>query len=135
MMAFVVSLVLAACGDKEAPPVTAARQFATAVRSGNVEKVLEMVDATARDRIREAAQRASDQVGGRRSVESHEMLQIVDVDPSFQVATAQLARGDETSATVVLTGADGTTHELQLVQEEGQWRVTIPSPPPTTEES
>jgi hypothetical protein len=132
-----LALVLgfAACGAEEEPAVTAAKRFATAVRAGNVQDVLDLADTEGSLRLREAAQRASDQVGGRRSVEPHEMLQIVDVDPSFQVAKAELSRGDETSATVILTGADGTTHDLELVNEDGQWRVRIPAPPATTEES
>lgn len=124
-----------ACGAEEPPPVTKAKQFATAVRAGDVEKVLGMMDSTAAAQLREAAQRASDQVGGRRAVAPHEMLQIVDVDPSFQVAKAQLREGDDSTATVVLTGADGATHDLHLVVEDGEWKVRIGTLPPTTEES
>ncbi len=125
----------AACGADEPPPVTKAKEFATAVRAGDVEEVLEMMDAAAAERLRDAAQRASDQVGGRRVVAPHEMLQIVDVDPSFQVAKAELTEGDDSTATVVLTGADGATHDLHLVVEDGEWKVRIGALPPTTEES
>ena len=126
---------LSACGNEEPAPVTKAKEFATAVRAGNVEDVLEMMDAAAAEHLREAAQRASDQVGGRRVVAPYEMLQIVDVDPSFQVAKAELTQGDDSTATVVLTGADGVTHDLHLVVEDGEWKVRIGALPPTTEES
>ena len=116
------------CGEDEPPPVTVAKEYAAAVKSGNVEKVLTLVESSAAERLERAASRASDQVGGRRAIEPHEMLQIVDVDPRFQVAKAELVDGDESRATVRLTGADDRTHELALVNEDGEWHVVLPLP-------
>jgi len=128
------ALGVLACGDKEPPQVTVAKRFAAAVQSADVEKLLGLVDPAAVAHLERAAERASDQVGGRRNVESHEMLQIVDVDPRLQVAQAELVIGDEETATVQLTGADGSTHELHLVAHEGEWRVRIAVPPVPVEE-
>lgn len=116
------------CGDEEPAPVQAARQFAQAVRAGEVEEVLAMVDAPTVAHVEQAAVRASDQVGGRRSVEPQEMLQVVDVDPHFQVDEAELVEGDAHQAVVRLTGADGTAHLLTLIQENGSWKVHLPLP-------
>jgi hypothetical protein len=117
-----------ACGDEEPAPVVTAKQFANAVRAGDVEQVMDLMDSQAVARLEDAAQRASDQVGGRRAVEAHEMLQIVDVDPSFQVKSAELTAADDSAAVVVLSGADGRTYDMQLVNEDGQWRVRIAAP-------
>lgn len=119
---------LPGCGDEEPPAVSAARQFATAARAGDVEQVLALVDAPTVAHVQQAAERASDQVGGRRNVELQEMLQVVDVDSHFQVGEAELVQGDDERAVVRLTGADGTSHSLELVNENGSWRVHLPLP-------
>jgi hypothetical protein len=120
----------AACGNDEPPPVSAARAFAAAVPSGDSKRMLTLVDERSRDALEQAAHRASDQVGGRRNIEPREMLQIVDVDPRFQIARAELIEEDEGRARVRLTGVDGTEHELTLVNEDDGWKVSLPLPPP-----
>lgn len=134
-LALVLATLAGACGRDEPAPVTAARGFAAAVQTGDVERILELAESGAVAHLNRAAESASDQVGGRRNVEPHEMLQVVDVDPMFQIAEAELVRGDEASAVVALIGADGTRHELTLVQEDGQWRVRVPVPAGSPEES
>ncbi len=116
------------CGDEEPAAVTAAKAFTRAARSGNVEQVLALVDAQTVARVGQAAERASDQVGGRRVIEPVEMLQVVDVDPRFQIASAELSQGDDQQAVVRIEGADGTSHTLELVNEQGSWRVRLPLP-------
>jgi murein L,D-transpeptidase YcbB/YkuD len=133
-VALALSMTTVACGENEPPPVTTAKKFATAVQSGDVEKMLELLESQAVAHLHRAAERASDQVGGRRNVEPHEMLQVVDLDPRFQVAKAELVSSDTETATVRLTSADSTAHELQLVAEDGQWRVRISVPSAPTEE-
>lgn len=108
--------------------MTTAKAFANAARIGDVEQVLAMADAQTVARVQQAAERAGDQVGGRRVIEPTEMMQVVDVDPRFQIAKAELSQGDEQRATVRLEGADGTSHVVELVNEEGAWRVRLPLP-------
>jgi len=115
-----------ACADDEPEPVVAARKFAAAVRRGDAQTVLSLSERSVVDRLSSAAGRASDQVGGRRNVEPYEMLQVVDADPVFQVAKAELVTNDAETATVRLTGANGQTHDLGLVNEDGQWHVRVP---------
>jgi len=123
-----LAVALAGCGEDEPEPVTTARAFARAARVGDVEQVLALVDEQTRARVQQAAERASDQVGGRRNIEPAEMLQVVEVDPRFQVASAEVEESDSERAVVRLTGADGSTHSLQLVHDEGGWRVRLPLP-------
>jgi len=128
LAAAAVASAVPACADEEPAPVIAAKRFATAVKRGDVDALLKLVESEVAERLTAAAERASDQVGGRRAIEPHEMLQIVDVDPRFQVAKAELVAGGEETATVRLTGADGSTHDLGLVNEDGQWHVRVPLP-------
>jgi hypothetical protein len=131
-LTLVLVLAIAAlpgCGEKEPAPVTAAKAYASAMNSSDVKALLPLIDRAAVERIEQAAGQASDHVGGRRNIEPHEMLQIVDVPSSFQVASAELVVGDAESAQVRLTAADGSEHLLDLVLQDGSWRVRVPLPP------
>jgi hypothetical protein len=133
----ILGLVLAlsaGCGEKEAAPVTAAKEFARAMRDGDTKAVIGLLEHDAHARLEQAAARASDQVGGRRNIELHEMLQVVDVPHAFQVAKAELVTSDDTHAQVALTGADGERHSIELVLQDGEWRVRV-SVPETTEDA
>ncbi|MBX7084081.1 MAG: hypothetical protein K1X88_33035 [Nannocystaceae bacterium] len=124
-----LALALASCGrEKEAAPVTAARNFAALMQRGDAKALIPLLSSDAVEQLERAAARASDQVGGRRSIELHEMLQIVDVPDTFQVAKAELVAGGETDAQVAIIAADGTRHMLDLVLQDGTWRVRVPLP-------
>ncbi len=121
-------ILLCACADKEAAPVKAARAFSSAVARADVKALLELVDRGAVDRLERVAEQASNQVGGRRHIPAHEMMQIIDLDPTFQIGHAELVSLDGDVADVELQAADGSTHRLHLVREDGAWRVRIPIP-------
>lgn len=123
-----VGFVPLGCGTGEPDPVATARAFTQAVRARNVEAVLPLLEQGVVERIELAAERASDQVGGRRSVEPIEMLQIVHVDPTFEVAAAELVTSDGERARVRLESTDGRSHQLSLVMQDGAWRVVLPGP-------
>lgn len=119
-----------ACGDQAADPVRAAQAFTGAVQRGDMKAVLPLLETAAATRLEQAAEQASDQVGGRRRVEPAEMLQIVDVPPTFELAQAQLVDNDGATAHVRLVGAQQESYTLTLVLEDGAWHVRIPTPSP-----
>jgi hypothetical protein len=133
------------CKRDEAEPVAVARAFAEAARRGDVEAMLAVIERPAVDRLSQAAERASDQVGGRRSIEPAEMLQIVGVDRTTAVAAAELLETNLERALVELTMTDGRTVRLELVWEQpiidddgtptrtGGWKVRIPTPDAATD--
>ncbi|MBC8072494.1 MAG: DUF4878 domain-containing protein [Deltaproteobacteria bacterium] len=129
-----VLALTASCGEKEAAPVTAAKAFARAMRDGDAKAVIALLEHDSHAHLERAAARAGDQVGGRRNIELHEMLQVVDVPHAFQVAKAELVTSDDTHAQVELTGADGGRHSIELVLQDGEWRVRVPVPD-TTEDA
>jgi hypothetical protein len=118
-------------GSEEAAPVTAARAFASAAQRGDVKAMLPLIEQRAVERLQQAAERASDHVGGRRVVDAREMLQVVDVDSGFQVARAELIVADQQTAQVRLVTADGREQLIDLVHEDGAWRVRLALPPLT----
>ena len=143
--ALVVSLVTlaplgAGCSDQDEEPVKVARAFAEAMRRGDVEALVPLLERPAVERLELAAERASDQVGGRRSVEPTEVLQVVGVDRTIATAKAELIESDDKRARARLTGTDGETHVLELVYEgpadtedgddavTGAWKVRVPLP-------
>jgi hypothetical protein len=128
MRGWVILLVLVGCGEKAAP-VVAAQEFASVMQRGDAKELIGLLEVGAAARLDAAATRASDQVGGRRSIELFEMVQIVDVPDSFRVAKAELVSGDDSEAQVALIAADGTRHVLDMVFQEGAWRVRVPMPP------
>lgn len=128
-----------ACGDRSGDPVRAAQAFTAAVQRGDMDAVYPLLERAATERLAAAAVEASNQVGGRRQIEPAEMLQIVDVDPNFELASAELVEDDAGSpgvedgatARVRLLGSQQESHTLTLVREDGAWRVRIPLPPLT----
>lgn len=130
-----------ACKAKESEPVAVARKFADTARRGDVEGMLAVVESAAVERVAEAAETASDQVGGRRAIAPSEMLQIVGVDRTVAVAEAELIDDNGELAHVELTMTDGRRLRLELVWEQaiegdenregrpGGWKVRIPVPP------
>ncbi len=88
---------------------------------------MKLVDLETVAYLEQAAARASDQIGGRRSVAPQEMLQVVDVD-RFLIKEAVLVSEDELRAEVKLIGTDDTVQVLNLVYEKDAWRVQIPTP-------
>ena len=141
-----LGLVLAlgfGCQAKESEPVAVARAFAETARRGDIDGMLAVLERPAVERLEDAAETASDQVGGRRAIEPSEMLQIVGVDRTVAVASAELIDEDDQIAHVELTMTDGRTLRLELVWEQaiagdpinpkqearaGGWKVRIPVP-------
>jgi hypothetical protein len=148
LLAAVVAALLTAapaCGDDEAEPVAVAKRFAESARRGDVEAMMAVLERPAIERIEQAAERASDQVGGRRNIEPSEMLQIVGVDRTVAVVDAELIDQDGRVAHVELTTTDGRNVRVELVWEpaeveeggeaegdEGSWKVRVPLPPPAS---
>ena len=118
-----------ACGAQGADPVRTAQAFTSAVQRGDMKSVLPLLEKAATERMEQAAEQASDHVGGRRRVEPTEMLQIVDVSPTFELAQAELVDNDGATAHVRLVGAQQESYTLTLVFEDGAWHVRIPTPP------
>jgi hypothetical protein len=51
------------------------------------------------------------------------------------VAKAELVSSTDTTAQVALVAADGERHLLDMVLEDGSWRVQLPLPPMVDEEA
>lgn len=134
---------VSACARKDAEPVAVAKQFAEASRRGDVEGMMAVLERPAVERLEQAAERASDQVGGRRSIAPEEMLQIVGVDRTIAVVDAKLVDQTDTLAHVEMKTTDGKTVRIELIWETAQndaspdegeststgaWKVRVPLP-------
>ena len=118
-----------ACGAQGADRGPPALAFTRGGPRGEITSGGPLLDMAATERLHQAAEQASDHVGGRRRVEPTEMLQIVDVSPTFELARAELVDNDGATAHVRLVGAQQESYTLTLVFEDGAWHVRIPTPP------
>jgi hypothetical protein len=125
-----IGSTLGACGSDgpEARAVRTAKAFITAARTDNTKALVTLVESSAVAELEGAAAQASEHVGGRRTIEPHEMLQIVDLDPLFQVERVQVVDLDAQLAVVEVTSTNGEKVSLTLVDEDGRWKVRVPSP-------
>lgn len=117
----------AGCGDSEPEPVQAAKSYMAALQAHDVGGLLPLMTVEAVQQLEVAAVAASEQIGGRRNIAPSEMVQVVDFDERFRVFEAELLDMDEESATVRLRGAGDAELVLSLRQQDGRWRVSMPS--------
>lgn len=129
-----------ACGGQSEDAEQAARAFISAVRSRDAGKVVARLDAPTRAKIDQMAELATDRVGGRRTVLAEEIVQVVSVDPDFDVAAVEVFELDADHVRVELTAPDGATEQVEMVREPEGWRVRLvlpanlaPVPAPTPE--
>ncbi|MGB1276893.1 MAG: hypothetical protein ACPG77_14200 [Nannocystaceae bacterium] len=132
LLAGVAIAILMACGAREpSDPVAVAQAFANAVQQRDSKAIVKYLDEATVLALTVRAQRASDQVGGRRTVETWEMLQVDGFDPLRQFSSAELVGDPSDTAVVRLTDNSGQTADLTLVFERETWHVQIPLPPST----
>ncbi len=117
----------AGCGPVDPSPEETARAFIAAVRSRDPAAVLEYLDASTREYLERMAELATDRVGGRRVIEPVELLQVVSVDPDFDVAAARRLDTSTERTKVELTAPDGEIEVVELVREDERWRVALPA--------
>ena len=124
----VFALVGIACGSKESEPSAVARAYVAAVMAGNTADVIDVLDANTVSRLEAAAQRATDQIGGRRQILAPEMLQITGYDPLFVIDRIVEVSADTERAELQIIGVSGQTETLMLVNGERGWRVALRVP-------
>jgi len=129
IFAICVGLGVSACADESKTPEATAKAFIAAAQRGDTAQLLPLLENSAVNRLQIAAERASHHVGGRRTIDAHEMLQIADVDPMLRIARVEVISNDGENAYVRLHGSQEQTAELSLVFEDDAWRVQIPTPP------
>jgi hypothetical protein len=56
------------------------------------------------------------------------MLQVVDVEPGFEVGRARFSADAADHGRVVFQAQDGRSYEVEVVREETGWKVRLPVP-------
>ena len=118
-----------ACRQGESEPAKVVRSFADAVNRGDPKAILEFLEPRALEMLEQGAQRASDQVGGRRQVLPHELLQVTRLDPTFVIVKVEDVAVEGAGATVRVLSNNGESVDISLVLFEGQWKISLPIPP------
>jgi len=128
LVASLVALTSCRGDDAEARAIRTAKAFVSAVRTSDSKALVTLLEADAVAQLEGAAARASEHVGGRRTNEAHEMVQVIDLDPLFQVERVEVVNLDAQLAVLEVKATSGEKQTLTLVDEEGQWKVRVPSP-------
>ncbi len=128
LLGWLVAISTLACGGAEQAPVLAARKFADAARRGDAAALVPLLDHDTQARLTTAAEDASDQVGGRRTIAPSEMLEVSGVDPTWMVASVKLVELEDERARVKVESTDGREVELALQKEADGWKVILPPP-------
>ena len=121
-------------GQGNTGPVEVARQYASAVLKGDVDALLPLLETELQQQIRDSAERASDQIGGRRKIEGNEMLQVDSHGLFVEVVELRLLGSEDGRAQVEVKDSLDRLHVVELLLEQGpersEWRVLIPTPNP-----
>ncbi len=56
------------------------------------------------------------------------MLEVVAAEPGFAIASSEVLDNDGATAHVELVGPEDERHVLELVFQDGGWRVRVPIP-------
>ncbi len=121
-LALCVVPALAGCG---ASPETAVRSFEEAAREGDVERVMKLLGPSTRARLVDHARRAAEQAG-RRKLAATELLATGWSAPRWELDSTRLVsrRGD--SAVVEARGKHGEVEQVELVRDDGAWKIELP---------
>jgi len=119
---------LGGCALGRSEPEIVARAFLDALVAEDYETAVALSVRPVRERLAAAAQRASDQVGGRRTFAAHEMFQVLDLPAGLGAATLVVERAGDDEAVVTIRLPDDTHRSLSLRREDGAFRVVVPLP-------
>jgi hypothetical protein len=117
-----------ACTAKESEPIVIARAYVGATLSGDSAQMIELLDGSVVAALESAAQRATDQIGGRRTIAAEEILQVTRTNPFFVIDSIQEISNDGERAVVEVIGVSGESVRLDLVRSESGWRVWLRVP-------
>jgi len=107
-------------------PEGAVREFAAASARGDAQRVVEMLDRAALDRLSAQAREASDLAGGGVDLRPADLLAV-----GFEATDMQLAEvrrvdeGGKDDALVRVKDADGRETEVRLRLHEGSWKIVL----------
>ena len=113
------------CQPSGEDPVRAAGRFVAAANYGQGMSLWPYLSNDTREVLQREAERASNQIGERRNVAPSEMLQIVDVPTFDPRRIPELRSRTKTDAQVVFFGMQGKEYPVNMIYEEGQWRVRL----------
>lgn len=112
------------CSVDDDSPEGAVRSFVAAAQAGDEAALYELLGPTTRQKLDQAAERATNLAGTTRRYGPLDLVSISEsVDGPRKIA---LVSRDGDAAVVELTAADGASARLDLVREDGHWRIELP---------
>jgi hypothetical protein len=129
LLAAAVALTTSACPSRERNPEGAVKAFLQAVEIGRLKKVYEMLDPGSQKRLKDLAQQAEDQTGGRRKARPEEMLVAGMAKARFRPGEMKtVSQGAQVAKVRVQSAGDKKHHEVfTLSRHDGRWRMVLPT--------
>lgn len=123
--ALALLLVAAGCGGPGRSPVGTVRDVEEAAREGDGDRVLALLGPKTRARLAADARLAEEQAG-RRQISPSELVAVGWTKARFRLDEVREVerRGDH--AVVEVRGRDGERQRLELVRDDGRWKVELP---------
>jgi len=123
----VLCLVLGTgCGrGKDGGPQQVVERFVVAAQSGDRAAVHSMLGPRSRARLQELMVSA-ERVSGRLVLEPYGFLAVGRAPPAWEMAGVRQLERDDTRAVVEVFSASGERHSVELVLDDGSWKIELP---------
>ena len=118
------------CTPVDASPDGAVRAFASAARGGDRKAAWALLGPTTRARLEDAAQGATQRVGGTRRYAALDMLELGASEATYTPTDFRVLARHGDSASVEVEGPAGRRDVVRTVLVEGRWRVELDLAPP-----
>jgi hypothetical protein len=117
------------CSAEDETPTGVVRAFAQAARAGDREAIFELLGPQTRQRLTEAARRATHLVGGSRRFEPLDLISVGRMGERSVPQRFEMRQQGARAATVEAVDVSGNRSSITVVRVEGGWRVELPDYP------
>lgn len=116
----------AGCGrGKDGGPQQVVERFVVAAQAGDRAAVHSMLGPRARARLQELMVSA-ERVSGRLVLEPYDFLAVGRAPPAWEMAGVRQLEREDNRAVVEVFSASGERHSVELVLDEGSWKIELP---------
>lgn len=116
-----------ACDEREGSPERTINRFLKAAALGDAKEVYLLLAPADQQALRQRAQLATAQAGGRQRIEPHDLLATTLTSPELEVGRVEMIKASRDHARVKLFAPKGGRAETwELRRVDGKWRVKLP---------
>lgn len=119
--------IAAACDEHEGSPKDTLHRFLKGAALGDAKEVYLLLVPEDQQQLRQRAQLATAQAGGRQRIAPHDLLATTLTSPEYEAGRVEVIEASGDRARLKLFGPKGKHAETwQLRRVDGKWRVKLP---------